>query len=136
MNIPALEANVEEIDRQIARLERELEAKRLERRLTENDIAAARLQAWYAANPGIELRVGDKLVGRDGREYVIEEHYLHSYDDEPEVIAADEDGYGEEFNIDTARRMRETWLRQEAWKANYRPEFPSAYDFIDEEAQS
>ncbi len=115
MNIPALEANVEEIDRQIARLERELEAKRLERRLTVNDIAAARLQAWYAANPGIELRVGDVLLDDRNNSYTIEEHYLHSYDTEPEVRAiCNEDGEPEEFDIDTARRMREAWLAQEA----------------------
>jgi len=32
---------------------------------TEATIAAARLQAWYAANPGIELAVGDQLAVTD-----------------------------------------------------------------------
>lgn len=114
MNIPALEANVEEIDRQIARLERELEAKRLERQLTVNDIAAARLQAWYRDNPGIELRVGDALATGHGGTWIIEQHYLHSYDDEPEVIAVDSFGDDHQMDVATARRMREAWLAQEA----------------------
>lgn len=122
MSIPALEANVEEIDRQIARLECELEAKRLERKLTVNAIAAARLQAWYAANPGIELRVGDelavtndvKLLLNGWKGVVIEDIYLHWYNNEPLVAICSSHGDDEEVSIDTARRMREAWLAQEA----------------------
>ncbi len=132
MNIPALEANVEEIDRQIARLERELADMRLKRQLTVNDIAAARLQAWYAANPGIELAVGDELAVTD--EYratrlnrnkgvaTIQAIYLHSYDDEPvvEIVGDDtatdenEDYWVDDVTVFLARRMREAWLAQEA----------------------
>ncbi len=92
-----------------------VERKRRELKEVEVDIAAARLQAWYRENPGIELAVGDVLLDGRNNSYTIEEHYLHSYDTEPEVRAVcNEDGEPEEFDIATARRMRETWLAQEA----------------------
>lgn len=126
MNIPALEANVEELDRQIARLERELEAKRLERQLTVNDIAAARLQAWYAANPGIELRVGDHLAVTDelmqrmgnaksGDIFRVVSTGLDEDGDAYIMLTHLPTGYNlYHVPIDTARRMREAWLAQEA----------------------
>ena len=129
MNIPALEANVEELDRQIARLERELADMRFERQLTVNDIAAARLQAWYAANPGIELRVGDQLavtdefmesstlgaVWWDDEDYPIEEVCFLDGENFPSVLIYETDAGNPEYvPIDTARRMREAWLAQEA----------------------
>jgi hypothetical protein len=121
MNIPALEANVEEIDRRIARLERELEAMRLERQLTVNDIATARLQAWYAANPGIELRVGDEFEVTDetydlfGQTVYIIEIIPSDLDvNRWRVRVVNKKGVRMSVRIDDARRMREAWLAQEA----------------------
>jgi hypothetical protein len=126
-DIPALEANVEEIDRQIARLERRLEAKRLERQLTVNDIAAARLQAWYRDNPGIYLAVGDQLAVTDemcasdglldrGDTYIVKEvgAVITVYNEIFDYVRASNGVYVNTFSISDARRMREAWLAQEA----------------------
>lgn len=130
MNIPALEANAETIERQIARLEAELDEKRLELQLTRNDIAAARLQAWYRDNPGIELAVGDQLAVTDEfrenrrlygglSEYTergvsVEAVYLN-YDDELTVAINPNNPFtGCNIPFDMAFRMRQAWLAQEA----------------------
>jgi hypothetical protein len=110
-----LELRRERLIKQIERDEALLKDLRQHLEEVQAGIASARLQAWYAANPGIELRVGDVLLDDRNNSYTIEEHYLHSYDTEPEVMAiCNEDGEPEEFDIDTARRMREAWLAQEA----------------------
>lgn len=130
MNIEALEANAETIERQITRLEAELDEKRLELQLTRNDIAAARLQAWYRDNPGIELAVGDQLAVTDEfreerrlygglaeyreRGVRVESVYLN-HDDEPTVAINPNNPFtGCSISLATARRMRQAWLAQEA----------------------
>lgn len=130
MNIEALEANAETIERQITRLEAELDEKRLELQLTRNDIAAARLQAWYRDNPGIELAVGDQLAvtdefreNRQGRGglwlyeesgVAVESIYLNFDDELTVAINPNDPGSGCSIPFDLARRMRQAWLAQEA----------------------
>lgn len=120
MNIPALEANAETIERQITRLEAELDAKRLELQLTRNDIAAARLQAWYRDNPGIELAVGDQLAVTDETYDLFGQTVRIT-----EIVPAENDvsrwrvrvvnpkGKRMGIRLDDARRMRQAWLAQE-----------------------
>jgi len=98
---------------------------------TEATIAAARLQAWYAANPGIELAVGDQLAvtdefredrrGNGGHEIFegapLSVQSVHWAVDEYLVQIGGTDGMTGwvcSIPIDTARRMREAWLAQEA----------------------
>lgn len=96
----------------------------------EADIAAARLQAWYRDNPGIELAVGDQLAVTDEfrenrRLYgglwlyeasgvVIESIYPNFEGGMWVRINPNDPGTSCGIPIDTARRMRQAWLAQEA----------------------
>jgi hypothetical protein len=122
MNIPALEANAEAIERQITRLEADLEAKRLELQLTRNDLAAACLQAWYRDNPGIELKEGDELlvtemyrrVRLNGWNMGAVSQVVNAYFeyDLPMFLISVSDTQSDNINIYLARSMRQAWLQE------------------------
>ena len=109
--------------------QRQLELQEKNLKEVEDAIAAARLQAWYAANPGVELRVGDQLAVTDefmesstlgavwwkGEDYPVEEIYFLHSEGFPSVLIYETDGGNPEYvPMDTARRMREAWLAKEA----------------------
>jgi len=120
-NIEALEHNAALFRNLIAETERRLETQRNNLKEIEADIAAARLQAWYAANPGIELAVGDEFEVTDetydlfGQTVYIIEIIPSDLDvNRWRVRVVNKKGVRMSVRIDDARRMREAWLAQEA----------------------
>lgn len=112
----------------IARDEKLLQDNREYLKELEAELAAARLREWYAANPGIELAVGDELTTDDGdifyhfnieagnplvyRPCHVEKIYVegaYCYC----IIQSKVHRYGiTQVSMPLARRMRQAWLQE------------------------
>lgn len=122
LSVSQLTLQAERLKQNIARQEQDLQADRDLLKELEADNAAARLQAWYRDNPGIELKEGDELlvtemyrrVRLNGWKAGAVSQVVNAYFeyDLPMFLISVSDTQSDNINIYLARSMRQAWLQE------------------------